>query len=122
MDNELNDILVKPLRTGVQLFALIDACHSGSSLDLPYICRGIATEGTVIWREDTINPQAKMSAGARVIQISGCDDDQVSKETRDLSKTTITGAVTYSFITAMEESISNQVSLSAIIWMILEIG
>ncbi|KAH9963702.1 caspase domain-containing protein [Lactifluus volemus] len=36
IDNELNDILVKPLPTGCSLFALLDACHSGTHLDLPH--------------------------------------------------------------------------------------
>jgi len=108
VDNELNHTLIRSLPTGVQLFALVDACHSGSSLDLPYICRGVETAGDVVWREDTPNPALKTSAGGRAIQISGCGDDQLSTETRDLSKTSVTGAATYSFITAMEEAIANQ--------------
>ncbi|KAF8496686.1 hypothetical protein F5888DRAFT_1701719 [Russula emetica] len=32
---ELDDILVKPLPTGSSLFALLDTCHSGTLLDLP---------------------------------------------------------------------------------------
>ncbi|KAF8497040.1 hypothetical protein F5888DRAFT_1699779 [Russula emetica] len=35
IDNELDDILVKPLPTGSSLFALLDTCHSGTLLDLP---------------------------------------------------------------------------------------
>ncbi|RWW74526.1 hypothetical protein BHE74_00017536 [Ensete ventricosum] len=39
MDDEINDTLVRPLRRGVKLHALVDACHSGTVLDLPYLCR-----------------------------------------------------------------------------------
>ena len=36
LDDELHRILVEPLPTGCKLTALVDACHSGSVLDLPY--------------------------------------------------------------------------------------
>lgn len=37
IDNEINDTIVKPLKMGVKLHAIIDACHSGTILDLPHI-------------------------------------------------------------------------------------
>ena len=39
VDDEINTALVRPLPHGVKLHALIDACHSGTALDLPYLCR-----------------------------------------------------------------------------------
>ena len=36
MDDDLNRLLVNPLPPGVRLHAIIDACHSGSVLDLEY--------------------------------------------------------------------------------------
>ncbi len=36
MDDELNALMVRPLLPGVTLHAVIDACHSGTALDLPY--------------------------------------------------------------------------------------
>ncbi|KAK6100008.1 hypothetical protein MT418_001379 [Batrachochytrium dendrobatidis] len=36
IDDEMNDILVKPLPMGVRLTAVFDCCHSGSALDLPF--------------------------------------------------------------------------------------
>ncbi|KAF9996375.1 Ca(2+)-dependent cysteine protease [Modicella reniformis] len=39
-DDEMYDLMVKDLPAGVQLTALVDACHSGTMLDLPYIYNG----------------------------------------------------------------------------------
>lgn len=39
VDNDINEALVRPLPSGVRLHAIIDACHSGTMLDLPYLCR-----------------------------------------------------------------------------------
>ncbi|KAJ3260850.1 Ca(2+)-dependent cysteine protease [Boothiomyces macroporosus] len=48
IDDQLNDILVKPLPAGVRLTAVMDCCHSGSALDLPvtYYADGRIKEGT----------------------------------------------------------------------------
>ncbi|RKP09323.1 peptidase C14, caspase domain-containing protein, partial [Thamnocephalis sphaerospora] len=37
LDDKLHDLLVRPLKQGVQLMAVFDCCHSGTALDLPYI-------------------------------------------------------------------------------------
>lgn len=34
IDNDINNIIVKPLKKGVTLHAIVDACHSGTILDL----------------------------------------------------------------------------------------
>lgn len=39
VDDEINAAIVRPLPHGVKLHALIDACHSGTALDLPFLCR-----------------------------------------------------------------------------------
>jgi len=48
-DNEINSFIVQPLKQGVTLHAIIDACHSGTTLDLcifakrksKYICNAL---------------------------------------------------------------------------------
>ena len=37
IDNEINDTIVRPLVKGVKLHAIVDACHSGTILDLPHV-------------------------------------------------------------------------------------
>ncbi|TFY58401.1 hypothetical protein EVJ58_g6443 [Rhodofomes roseus] len=37
VDDELHDLLVKPLPQGCRLTAIFDSCHSGSVMDLPYM-------------------------------------------------------------------------------------
>lgn len=37
LDNDINRIIVQPLKEYVRLHAIIDACHSGTVLDLPHV-------------------------------------------------------------------------------------
>lgn len=51
VDDEMHDILVKPLGPGIRLTALFDSCHSGTVLDLPYTysTKGLIKEPN-IWK------------------------------------------------------------------------
>ncbi|KAF9188356.1 Ca(2+)-dependent cysteine protease [Haplosporangium sp. Z 767] len=50
VDDTLHSILVRPLPAGCRLTAIMDCCHSGSALDLPYIYNttGQLKEGGVL--------------------------------------------------------------------------
>lgn len=37
VDDQIHEVVVKPLQPGVRLTAIFDSCHSGSVMDLPYI-------------------------------------------------------------------------------------
>ena len=37
LDNDLNSLIVRPLKHGVTLHAIVDACHSGTILDLEHV-------------------------------------------------------------------------------------
>jgi metacaspase-1 len=52
VDDELNRRLVNPLPTGVRLHALLDACHSGTGLDLPYVTKMDKASGKMFWQHE----------------------------------------------------------------------
>ncbi|KAL3651174.1 Metacaspase-1 [Castilleja foliolosa] len=102
VDDEINASIVRPIPRGAKLHAIIDACHSGTVLDLPFLCR-MNRSGQYIWEDH--RPRSgvwKGSNGGEVISFSGCDDNQTSADTSALSKITSTGAMTFCFIQAIE--------------------
>ncbi|KAM3733403.1 hypothetical protein ACB098_11G133100 [Castanea mollissima] len=102
VDNDINATIVRPLPLGVKLHAIIDAGHSGTVLDLPFLCR-MNRAGQYIWEDH--RPRSgiwKGTSGGEVISFSSCEDDQTSAESSALSKITSTGAMTYCFIQAIE--------------------
>ncbi|KAI8146202.1 peptidase C14, caspase domain-containing protein, partial [Fennellomyces sp. T-0311] len=44
IDDDMHDLLVRPLPEGCRLTAIFDSCHSGTALDLPYT---YSTKGTI---------------------------------------------------------------------------
>ncbi|XP_031277258.1 metacaspase-1 [Pistacia vera] len=107
IDDEINATIVKPLPRGAKLHAIVDACHSGTVLDLPFLCR-MDRHGKYIWEDH--RPRSGMwkgTSGGEAISFSGCDDDQTSADTSALSRITSTGAMTYSFIQAIERGHGN---------------
>ncbi|KAB5532237.1 hypothetical protein DKX38_018907 [Salix brachista] len=107
VDDEINAVIVKPFPHGVKLHAIIDACHSGTVLDLPFLCK-MDKSGKYVWEDHRPRSGAwKGTSGGEVISFSGYDDDQISAETSALSKITSTGAMTYSFIQAIESGHGN---------------
>ena len=63
-DDDLYDILVKGCPDGVHMVSLMDCCHSGSIMDLPYIFKG---DGEM--SEMVLDPE--MNLDAFIEQISG---------------------------------------------------
>ena len=91
-DDELYRRLVSKLPKTNKLFALIDACHSGSMLDLPltYMSGSGKIEGT---------PDNEK---AEVLMLSGCLDSQYSADAYFAGA--FEGALTFSFMKAMNTS------------------
>ena len=87
VDDELWSNLVFALPSGVRLTAIMDCCHSGTGLDLPFMWQAHG------WREDT-NP----SHSCGDVQLfSGCQDNQTSSD-GDVERFKIGGAMTNAFI------------------------
>ncbi|KAG0037704.1 Ca(2+)-dependent cysteine protease [Podila clonocystis] len=61
-DDEMYDLLVKELPAGVQLTALVDACHSGTMLDLPYVYNGNHVTELEKFNRKKVGAMAAMSA------------------------------------------------------------
>lgn len=101
-DDDINATIVRPLPQGTKLHAIIDACHSGTILDLPFVCQ-MNREGYYHWKDHGIqSPIYKGTNGGLAVSISACEDHQVSVDTTALSGDTATGAMTYSFIQAVQ--------------------
>lgn len=69
-DDLINDLIVKPLPEGARLTAVMDCCHSGTGMDLPYQHTGRT------WKEET-NPYHTVGD---VQLFSGCEDDDTSAD------------------------------------------
>eukprot|EP00929_Paragymnodinium_shiwhaense_P044696 TRINITY_DN22919_c0_g1_i2.p1 TRINITY_DN22919_c0_g1~~TRINITY_DN22919_c0_g1_i2.p1 ORF type:complete len:455 (-),score=45.68 TRINITY_DN22919_c0_g1_i2:217-1581(-) len=91
-DDELSDIIVKPLPEGVRLTAVLDCCHSGTGLDLPFHLS--KTHG---WREE-VNPY---HTRGDVQMFSGCADDGTSADV--VSSGSAGGAMTTAFCGVLRE-------------------
>ncbi|GAA0171199.1 hypothetical protein LIER_25289 [Lithospermum erythrorhizon] len=96
LDDEINEIIVRPLPRGATLHAIIDTCFSGTFLDLRYLCR-INKAGNFMWEDHRVRHRYKGSKGGTAISISACDDHQTSGDTTAFSGKS-NGALTYSFI------------------------
>eukprot|EP00239_Pterosperma_sp_CCMP1384_P009610 CAMPEP_0197862258 /NCGR_PEP_ID=MMETSP1438-20131217/38905_1 /TAXON_ID=1461541 /ORGANISM="Pterosperma sp., Strain CCMP1384" /LENGTH=437 /DNA_ID=CAMNT_0043479767 /DNA_START=315 /DNA_END=1628 /DNA_ORIENTATION=+ len=91
-DDEIFMHLVWPLPSGVRLTAVMDCCHSGTGMDLPFSWthRG--------WMEDT-NP---FHSQGDVQLFSGCEDDQCSADSTSYGRSG--GAMTTAFIEVLRQN------------------
>jgi hypothetical protein len=91
LDDEFR-LLLSKLPETCNLFALMDACHSGSMFDLKYVIKGSAVKTTT----------DKESLKANIILLSGCKDNQTSASTTFGKNKKWYGAMTYGFLHIME--------------------
>ncbi|KAI0174764.1 metacaspase-1 [Pestalotiopsis sp. NC0098] len=50
VDDDIHNIMVRPLQPGVRLTAIFDSCHSGTAMDLPYVysTKGVLKEPNLV--------------------------------------------------------------------------
>lgn len=89
-DDYIYTNLVNKLPQDTTLVSLMDCCHSGTILDLPY------TYATKLTDANDNKPKAT------VISISGCQDNQTSADAFISQKSQ--GAMTWSFLSALQKS------------------
>ncbi|XP_027348400.1 metacaspase-3 [Abrus precatorius] len=107
LGDEINAEIVRPLPHGAKLHAIIDACHSGTVLDLQFVCN-MNREGYYRWEDHKLPRAYNNVTRGLAICISACDVDQISVDTSALSGKAVTGALTYSFI----QSVQNEPEVS----------
>ncbi|KAF5376933.1 hypothetical protein D9615_007299 [Tricholomella constricta] len=99
IDDEMHNIMVKPLPAGCRLTALFDACHSGTVLDLPYM---YSSHGRLKGSHVSDRMRRQLGTPADVISWSGCKDGQTSADT--FAGGVAVGAMSYAFITALSRN------------------
>lgn len=93
-DDEISKIMVQPLPEGVRLTAVMDCCHSGTGLDLPYTW----TLRSHRFVEET-NPYHTLGD---VQLFSGCEDGSTSADAASVYSAP-GGAMTTAFCEALRE-------------------
>ncbi|RLN39703.1 metacaspase-1-like [Panicum miliaceum] len=94
LDDEINEAIVRPLVHGAKLHAVVDACHSATVLDLPFFCN-MSRSGNWQWQDHRPPSGAcKGTNGGQAVLISGYSDGK--------SKFSVVGAMTHSFIKAVD--------------------
>ncbi|CAA7034836.1 unnamed protein product [Microthlaspi erraticum] len=101
IDDEINRTLVRPLVHGAKLHAVIDACNSGTVLDLPFVCRMERNGSYYEWEDHRSVRAYKGTDGGAAFCFSACDDHEASGYTPVFTGKNA-GAMTYSFIKAVK--------------------
>ena len=77
-DDELRSSLAAKVPAGCKCFIVLDACHSGTAVDLRYMWE-TPSAGKITYRENTVYPKLP----GTVFFLSGCKDTQTSADTAD---------------------------------------
>ncbi|CAK7328479.1 unnamed protein product [Dovyalis caffra] len=95
-DDAIRSSIVRPLKNGVTLNAIVDACHSGTVLDLPFVYNIREKK----WEKSGRSKDEKGTNGGLAISISACEDRQFAADTSScIGKSSMTGgAMTYILI------------------------
>lgn len=115
VDDEIRKVLIDPLPKGCELRVIIDACHSGTGLDVKYCYRDVNFAQNK-QNSQTANPKQK-DTECNVVCWSGCRDDQTSADA--YIKGSYAGALTATFMDIMRDKKQDK-SFTAIYTKLLE--
>ncbi|KAL5564080.1 hypothetical protein UlMin_033827 [Ulmus minor] len=101
LDNEINTYIVRPLKEGVILHAIVDACHSGTILDLKYVYDYKNNKWIDNSPPSGVN---KGTSGGLAICLSACEDSQLAADTTPHSGNNMNGALTYIFVESLKKN------------------
>merc|ERR1712157_460926 len=76
-DDELRRFMVLSLPKGCSLFGLMDCCHSGTGMDLPFVVQMAGDDRSVRMKKKP-SKCIDGKSGADVLMLSGCKDNQTS--------------------------------------------
>ena len=93
-DTWLKNHFVNRLHPTTKLFILMDCCHSGTNVNLPYQLTN---------NEEVLITYPNVSLLATVVKLSGCQDDQTSVEYFDNKNKEYQGALTSCFLEKANE-------------------
>ena len=93
-DDWLKNHFINRLHPTTKVFILMDCCHSGTNVNLPY---------QIVNEKEALITTNNNSLLARVIKISGCRDDQTSMEYYDKNTSEYQGALTTCFLANANE-------------------
>eukprot|EP01060_Flectonema_neradi_P001388 TRINITY_DN10824_c2_g1_i1.p1 TRINITY_DN10824_c2_g1~~TRINITY_DN10824_c2_g1_i1.p1 ORF type:complete len:443 (+),score=72.96 TRINITY_DN10824_c2_g1_i1:90-1418(+) len=79
-DDNLKSVLLTKIPTGNRLLAVMDCCHSGTVLDLPYYCLPQGNPHNYVMMGDQMSERNRVNCD--VLMISGCADSQTSADVR----------------------------------------
>lgn len=106
VDDQIFKLLVRPLPAGVKLHALLDCCHSGTGLDLPFsVLPDVHPQVAAAVQSRKVTKNASRRRGklyrlaGDVIAYSGARDNQLSEERVNERA----GAMTHAFIQALSQ-------------------
>ena len=99
IDDDLKAMLVDVLNNNVELYCIMDCCHSGTGLDLRYSCK---VKSTIDSKEYYfVHNKKTQKSEAKVILFSGCKDNQTSADSKIGLKHQ--GAMTWAFLEVLKK-------------------
>ncbi|XP_048424736.1 metacaspase-1 isoform X7 [Pyrus x bretschneideri] len=105
LDNDINETIVWPLEKGVTLHAIVDACNSGTILDLEHVY----DRKLNAWKDNTPPSRARKSTrGGLAISLSACEDDKMAIDTTAFAGKSMNGAMTY----ILTETVRNKTDIT----------